>query len=109
MITKTYLKAKARCQVTFELSPAELPEGVQAKQIALVGDFNDWDPTATPMQRLENGVFATTLELEPGQTYQFRYLINNMYWYNDWTADAYVESGYGEENFIVQTPAGACS
>ncbi len=106
MITKTYLKSKAQYRVTFELSPAEVPEGLQPKQVFLVGDFNDWNPTGTPMQQLENGVFTITLELEAGRTYQFRYLINQSYWYNDWTADAYVDGGFGEDNFVVQTPAG---
>jgi 1,4-alpha-glucan branching enzyme len=108
MIEKTYLKSKARYRVTFKLSPAELPEDIQPKHISLIGDFNGWNPNATSMHQLENGVFMTTLELEPGHTYQFRYLINNTYWYNDWTADAYVDGGYGEDNFVVQTTTQDC-
>ena len=52
MIEKTYLKSKARYRVTFKLSPAELPEDIQPKQISLMGEFNDWDPTATLMRHL---------------------------------------------------------
>ncbi len=36
---KTYSKSGTTCRVTFEL-PAE----IEAKAVALCGEFNDWDP-----------------------------------------------------------------
>ena len=45
-----------------------------ADALFLTGDFNGWDTAATPMQRLENGVFEVRLTgreaLQPGQKVQ---------------------------------------
>lgn len=106
MLKKRYVKSRKVCKVTFELPKAELPKAVEAKSVHLVGEFNDWNPTATPMERSKKGVFRATLELEPGREYQFRYLINGEHWYNDWHADGYVPGGLGEDNCVVVTPAG---
>ena len=33
-----------------------------ARTVSLVGDFNGWDPSATPMERIEGGVWAVFIE-----------------------------------------------
>jgi 1,4-alpha-glucan branching enzyme len=38
----------------------------EAKRVSLVGDFNDWDPAATPMRRLPDGRWMATLDLHHG-------------------------------------------
>lgn len=38
----------------------------QARQVMLVGDFNKWNPTAAPMQRMPDGRWMTSLELPHG-------------------------------------------
>lgn len=104
MLTKTYVKSRKVSKVTFELDEGQIPEGVQVESVALVGDFNDWDPGANPMDYLKRGAFKTSVDLEPGKRYQFRYLINGEVWVNDWEADDYVPSGEGSENCVVATP-----
>ncbi len=43
-----------------------------ARAVSLVGDFNGWDWGATPMERLEGGVWAVFLEgLQDGQRYKY--------------------------------------
>ena len=106
MLKKQYVKSRNVCKVTFVLAKSELPEGAQGKSVYLVGDFNDWDTNATPMKRIKGGAFRTMLELEPGKEYQFRYLVDDEYWCNDWSADAYVPSGIREENSVVVTLSG---
>jgi hypothetical protein len=106
VLKKRYIKSRKVCKVTFELSQAELPEGVDADSAHLVGEFNEWDPAATPMERAREGAFRVTLELEPAKTYQFRYLVNGEHWCNDWHADGYVLGGFGADNCAVVTPAG---
>ena len=105
MLEKRYIKSRKVWKVTFELAQVELPEAIEAESVHLVGEFNDWDPTATPMTRRKGGVFRVMLELEPGQEYQFRYLVNREHWCNDWDADAYIPIGTGEDNCVVVTPA----
>ena len=73
-----------------------------AKKVALVGEFNDWNEQSTPMRKLKSGVFKTTINLDVGQEYQFRYLIDGEKWENDWAADKYIGNGVSyEENSVV--------
>lgn len=99
-VKKQYLQTRPVCKVTFRLSE-EAAEN--ARDVRLVGDFNDWDPEATPMTRLKKGSFKAVLDLEPDQNYQFRYLINGDEWENDWNADAYVPNPFGGgDNSVVK-------
>jgi len=99
MIKKQFLKSKPVCKVTFTLTP-EAAEN--AEQVELVGDFSNWTDSPISMKKLKNGAFKTTLDLETGKDYQFRYVINGQKWENDWEADAYVPNNMTfEENSVV--------
>ncbi len=99
-LQKKPLKTRPVSKVTFRLPPAVIGD---ARKVALVGDFNDWDPKATLMKRLRNGEFKITLDLERGRRYQFRYLIEDRTWENDGEADAYAPSGVSDaENSVVE-------
>ena len=98
-LKKQYLKTKERCKVTFRLPRAAAPE---AKTVHIVGEFNDWSTVRTPMKRLKSGEFKVVMDLPPGRDYQFRYLIDQTLWENDWEADRYVKSDFGDcENSVV--------
>ena len=44
-----------------------------ARAVSVVGDFNDWDPAANPMEWLEGGVWIAFIEgVREGQNYKFR-------------------------------------
>ncbi len=48
----------------------------EAANVFVVGDFNDWDPRATPLVRSEpGGVWTASLALKPG-LYQYSYLVD---------------------------------
>lgn len=98
MLKKQYLKSKGRCKVTFYTPPA-----IEAETVYLVGDFNDWDETATPMQMLKDGRFKATVLLDTENEYQFRYLINKTEWHNDWDADKYVPNPFSGDNSVIVT------
>ena len=96
---KAYPKSGSTCKVTFEL-PAEAALG--AKTVALVGEFNGWSRGANMMKKNADGSFSITLSLKQHCEYQFRYLIDGELWENDWCADKYARSGYGDcENSVV--------
>ncbi len=98
-IKKQYLKNKPVCKVTFRL---QKEAALSAKSVTIVGEFNEWSIKATPMKELKNGEFKVTIDLDVDKEYQFRYLIDDMRWENDWNADKYVQSPYGEsENSVV--------
>ena len=92
---KQHLKS-GTCMVTFELAAAAGAEHPQ-----LCGDFNDWSPTATPMTRPKDGSFRATLDLDPGRSYQFRYLLHGTRWQSDCAADAYVPNECGGDDSVV--------
>ena len=99
-LKKKFLKSKPLCKVTFTL-PAEVVDN--AKSVNLVGEFNEWNlDTAETMRKLKDGSYTRTLDLEVGRAYQFRYLVDGDTWINDTEADAYVPSGLGEENCVVE-------
>src|SRR3954465_16019759 len=83
-------------EVTFEVHPA-----LNAQRANLCGDFNDWNNDANPMQRRDDGGFTVTLQLEPGRSYRFRYLLDGERWENDWAADDYVRNEYGGDDSLV--------
>ncbi len=97
-IRKQPLKSKPVCKVTFRL-PQE--EAKTANTVHIVGDFNNWDTRATPMKRFKNGTFSATLDLEPGKEYQFRYLFDGENWENEWNADKYVPTPFGDSDNSV--------
>jgi 1,4-alpha-glucan branching enzyme len=98
-IEKQILQKTNLCKVKFSL-PKEVAE--TAKSAHLVGDFNDWDPSAIPMKKTKSGTYHVVLELETGKEYQFRYLLDNQRWENDINADRFVPNGFGDsENSVL--------
>ena len=81
--------------VTFRV-PAE----AGARSACVAGEFNDWSTTATPMVADEFGL-ATTIELDQGRSYRFRYFLDGERWENDWAADGYVGNEYGGDDSVV--------
>jgi len=97
MLKKSYSKTGQVCRVTFKL-PAE----VEADTAVLCGEFNQWSADADPMKKLKDGSFSTTVSLDAGSTYRFRYLLDGERWENDWEADDYVPNKHGTEDSIVE-------
>jgi 1,4-alpha-glucan branching enzyme len=97
MIKKEPASKKGFIRVTFEL-----PSNMWAERVNLVGEFNDWDTTATPMKRDRSDAnWKAILELETGKSYCFRYLIDGKEWQNDWHADHHEENPYGSYDSVV--------
>lgn len=97
---KQYLKSKPICKVTFKLTKEQ---ALDADKAQIVGDFNDWDMSRTPMKKLKNGDFTCSLDLAKDAQYEFRYLLDGVRWENDWKADAYVPSSFAfADNSVVQ-------
>jgi 1,4-alpha-glucan branching enzyme len=99
-LKKQFLKSKPVCKVTFRLTKEQVKG---ADTVYIVGDFNEWNETATPMKKLKNGDFSLGLDLASGKDYQFRYLLNNETWENDWDADDYIPSSVGDTDNSVVT------
>jgi len=97
MITREPDNKPGFMRITFEL-----PSNMWAERVNLVGEFNDWDTSATPMKRNRSDAnWRTTLVLETGKRYRFRYLIDGKEWLNDWHADDHVENPYGTHDSVI--------
>lgn len=105
MLKKAYSKTKPVCKVTFTL-PLEAATG--AKEVRVLGDFNNWSWENGAQMKAGKKEFTTAVELEAGKNYEFRYLIDNHVWENDWAADSYVQSPFtGITNSVVAVEAKA--
>ena len=98
MIKKQFLKSKPVCKATFTLPVEVAPE---AKTVALVGEFNNWDIKNAIKMKKQKGVFKAVVELETGKEYEFRYVADQQNWFNDNEADKYVATPFGVENSVV--------
>jgi 1,4-alpha-glucan branching enzyme len=98
MLKKRYIADNTICKVTFIL-----PATIEARTATVVGDFNNWDKDATPMEQLKDGTWKAEIKLEAGREYQYRYFVNGSEWHNDWNADKYIAHPYGGENSVVAT------
>lgn len=97
MIKKEPSSKANKTLVTFEYAAA-----TRADSVHLVGDFNDWNETATPMTRdARAGIWRVRLDLDKGREYQFRYLVNGKDWHNDWHAEEYAPNIHGSDNSVV--------
>lgn len=95
-ISKQYLKTKPVCKVTFTV-PAE-----EAKKVAVVGDFNNWNAKGSALKKMKNGNFKGTFDLPKDNSYEFKYLIDGVF-VNDTAADRYKWNDYaGAENGVIE-------
>jgi 1,4-alpha-glucan branching enzyme len=88
-------------KITFTL-PAQIVDN--ATSALLLGDFNNWDlNSGSIMTAQKDGSLKTTINLEYGKTYQYRYLLNNGTWVNDENAAEFVPQ-YQIQNCIITVP-----
>jgi hypothetical protein len=66
-----------------------------SSRVAVVGDFNDWDPAATPLRRAgDGGPWIVELRLKPGR-YHYTFLIDGRRWARDPNSPPAAESDFG--------------
>ncbi|PIB33786.1 glycoside hydrolase [Gaetbulibacter sp. 5U11] len=95
-IKKQFLKSKPVCKVTFTVPAAN------ASQVTVAGNWNEWNTEVEPLKKLKNGTFKGTVNLEAGQDYEFKYIVDGQ-WENEVEADAYVWSDYAAtDNSVIK-------
>jgi hypothetical protein len=81
--------------VQFEL---RLPK--DAVNVSVVGDFNGWDATATPMVRKNDGEWSAKIALLPGR-HIYAYLVDGKAWVVDPLQPQIPDVGNGPANALV--------
>ena len=77
-------------------------KNANAKKVNLVGDFNDWSPTADPMSD-ENGDGEFTLFYPLGVgTYAYKFLVDGKNWVSDPANPSSEPDGFNGRNSVVK-------
>lgn len=76
-------------------------EAPEATSIALVGDFNGWDPNARNMRRSKSGKWQVTVYLAPG-VYQYKFVVNGIEWREDHENPRRELNNYGTMNSVCE-------
>lgn len=72
----------------------------EAQAVTVVGDFNDWSMSATPLERAQgDGVWHVTVPLGPGR-YRYAFVVNGVIWRSDPEAPS-AEDEFGRANSVV--------
>jgi hypothetical protein len=100
-------------------SPAPLQAGSRAFQfvlvaprathVSLVGDFNDWDATRTPMRRTgSEALWTAVVPLEPGR-YHYAFFVDGARWLADPSAPVARDEDYGAPSSVLTVGGGGDS
>jgi hypothetical protein len=84
----------------------EIPGSMWVERVNLVGDFNDWNRESLPFVRDGGDNWAAEVELDAGEEYRFRYLVDGAYWRDDRHADKFVANARGGYDSVVVAELG---
>lgn len=80
-------------------------EAPGASRVTLVGDFNNWDPSATPLVRVSSaGRWEAVVPLTPGR-YQFTFVVDDTRWVADPGLPKAVGDDFGQPTSVITVPS----
>jgi 1,4-alpha-glucan branching enzyme len=71
----------------------------QARSAAVVGSFNDWNESRTPMSLQPAGSWKATVWLPAGR-YEYRFVVDGQ-WMSDPSAKEHVQNTFGSTNSVL--------
>ena len=81
----------------------------RATHVSLVGDFNDWDATRTPMRRTgSEALWTAVVPLEPGR-YHYAFFVDGARWLADPSAPVARDDDYGAPSSVLTVGGGGDS
>jgi len=72
----------------------------KASHVTVVGDFNEWDPAATPMARRDGGAWTAAIPVAPGR-HVYAFIVDGDRWVADPAAPLAPEDGFGIRNSVI--------
>ncbi len=85
----------AQAEVTFTIS------GIEAKSVAVAGDFNGWSISANKLEDPEgDGIWTGKIFLKPGR-HEYMLVVDDAKWIPDPNAKAYADDGFGSRNAVL--------
>ncbi len=70
----------------------------QAQSVFLAGNFNQWNLSSHPLGSDNEGVWRTSIRLNPGQ-YEYRFFVDGK-WQNDPVCSSVVGNPFGSSNCV---------
>jgi len=93
-------KAKKSQSKATDLRKVELLfQAEEANEVLVAGDFNGWDPTATPMKKHKGGYWKAKLRLRPGR-YEYKFMVDGQ-WVNYVKGVERVPNPFGTDNMVL--------
>lgn len=74
-------------------------EAPEANSVYLVGSFNNWDTSATPIKKDKSGLWKIDVKLTPG-TYEYLFYVDGQ-WKNDPKGTELKKNPFGTENNVL--------
>lgn len=105
---QTKVLGKTQKKKTNQKKPTQAPvktgtifrlEAPQATQVSIAGCFNEWDPTANPLERDDEGIWSCSLAIEPGE-HEYRFVVDGA-WCDDPANICKRPNEFGTENCIL--------
>ncbi|MBU4492403.1 MAG: isoamylase early set domain-containing protein [Euryarchaeota archaeon] len=92
--------AKAKAEQKIKLQKVTFSfEAVEAREVFLLGDFNNWDPTVHPMVNDENSIWKKTVMIPPGK-HEYKFLADGQ-WTEDPRNDQTCPNCFGTYNSVL--------
>jgi hypothetical protein len=68
--------------------------------VAVVGDFNDWNPRATPLRPTSDSLWSVVIPLRPGR-YRYTFVVDGTQWRRDPAAPRSLEDDFGTPTSVI--------
>lgn len=75
-------------------------ESPTARKVAVVGDFNGWDNSRTPLRKGKDSIWTRDLKLKSGR-YEYKFYVDGN-WVPDPKNNSKVGNSFGTENSLLQ-------
>ena len=75
-------------------------EAPGANKVMLVGDFNNWDDSSTPLRKVKSSKWERELQLTSGR-YEYKFVVDGN-WVNDPKNSATVWNTFGTQNSVLE-------
>ena len=70
-----------------------------ARKVCVAGKFNEWNTSATPMKKGEDGTWKVKIKLSPGK-YEYKYFVDGA-WASDQSCSELVPNPFGTDNCVI--------
>jgi 1,4-alpha-glucan branching enzyme len=78
-----------------------------SSRVTVVGDFNNWDPQASPLARgSDRGIWSVRIALPPGR-YRYTFLVDGTHWVPDPSEPPAVGDDFDTPTSVITVAGGA--